>query len=46
MELAPAYIDVIIRRWQEFTGKQATNETTGKTFADTEAKMKGNPVNG
>lgn len=46
MELAPAYIDVIIKRWQEFTGKQATNETTGKTFADTEAKMKGNPVNG
>jgi len=46
MELAPAYIDVIIRRWQEFTGKQATNEATGKTFADTEAKMKGNPVDG
>ena len=46
MELMPEYVDVIIKRWQEFTGKQATNETTGKTFADTEAKMKGNPVNG
>lgn len=46
MELDSKYCDVIIRRWQEFTGKQATNETTGKTFADTEAKMKGNPVNG
>ena len=46
MELDPKYIDVIIRRWQEFTGKQATNETTGKTFADTEAKMKGSPVDG
>ena len=46
MEYDPKYVDVIIRRWQEFTGKQATNETTGKTFADTEAKMKGNPVDG
>ena len=46
MELAPAYIDVIIRRWQEFTGKQATNEATGQTFADTEAKMKGSLVDG
>ena len=46
MELDPKYIDVIIKRWQQFTGKQATNEATGKTFADTEAKMKGNPVDG
>ena len=46
MEFDTQYIDVIIRRWQEFTGKQAINEATGKTFADTEAKMKGNPVDG
>lgn len=44
MELDAKYIDVIIKRWQEFTGKQATNETTGKTFADTEAKMKGESI--
>lgn len=33
MELDPKYVDVIVRRWQEFTGKQATLESTGATFA-------------
>jgi hypothetical protein len=26
MELDPKYADVIIRRWQDFTGKQAIHE--------------------
>jgi hypothetical protein len=30
-------VDVIVRRWQEFTGKQATHEATGATFAEVEA---------
>lgn len=34
MELDPKYCDVIVKRWQEFTGKQATLEETGKTFAE------------
>ena len=33
MELAPDYTDIAIKRWQEFTGKQATHEATGRTFA-------------
>jgi len=37
MELEPKYCDVIVRRWQEFTGKQATHEATGATFAEVEA---------
>lgn len=37
MELDPKYVDVIVRRWQEFTGKQATREATGATFAEVEA---------
>lgn len=37
MELDPKYCDVIVRRWQDFTGKQATLEATGATFADVEA---------
>ena len=32
MEITPAYCDVIIKRWQDFTGKQATLESNGKTY--------------
>lgn len=32
MELDPKYCDVIVKRWQEFTGKEATLESTGDTF--------------
>ena len=32
MELDPKYVDVIVRRWQEFVGKDATLESTGETF--------------
>lgn len=35
MELDPKYCDVIIKRWQDFTGKQAVHEATGKTYAET-----------
>jgi DNA modification methylase len=33
LEIDPQYCDVIVRRWQEFTGRQATLEATGRTFA-------------
>lgn len=32
MELDAKYVDVIVRRWQEFTGKDATLEADGRTF--------------
>ncbi len=32
MELDEKYVDVIIQRWQEYTGKEATHADTGKTF--------------
>lgn len=32
MELDPKYCDVIVNRWQDFTGKQATLESNGKTY--------------
>lgn len=32
MELSPRYVDVIVRRWQEFTGQEATLEEDGRTF--------------
>ncbi len=31
---SPKYIDVAVKRWQEFTGKQATLEGDGRSFAD------------
>jgi DNA modification methylase len=37
MELDPKYCDVIVKRWQDFTGQQATLEATGQTFAELEA---------
>ena len=32
MELDPKYCDVIVQRWQEFTGQTATLESDGKPF--------------
>lgn len=37
MELSPNYVDVAVRRWQNFTGKQAVHADTGKTFDETAA---------
>jgi DNA modification methylase len=32
MELDPRYCDVIVKRWQQFTGKTATLDATGEPF--------------
>lgn len=32
MELGPRYCDVIVRRWQQYTGKRATHAVTGQEF--------------
>ena len=32
MELSPQYVDVAVRRWQQYTGKTATLESTGQPF--------------
>ena len=34
MELDPKYCDVIVKRWQDFTGQKAILESTGQTFED------------
>jgi DNA modification methylase len=34
IELNPAYVDVAVKRWQDFTGQTATLEAAGQTFAD------------
>lgn len=32
IEISPAYVDVAVKRWQEFTGNNAILESTGQTF--------------
>ena len=32
MEFDPKFSDVIIKRWQDFTGKEAILESTGETY--------------
>lgn len=38
IELDPRYVDVAVKRWQEFTGQSATLEGDGRTFAELEAE--------
>jgi len=44
MEFDPKFADVIIKRWQDFTGQQATLEATGQTYD--ELKQSGRQHNG
>tara|TARA_Y100001973_G_C5162800_1_gene314448 strand:- start:76 stop:1353 length:1278 start_codon:yes stop_codon:yes gene_type:complete len=41
LELDESYCDVIIKRWQDFTGKQATLENTNKTFEQVQEERNG-----
>jgi DNA modification methylase len=41
MELDPKYADVIVQRWQEYTGKSATLEGGGRTFAEIASERTG-----
>jgi DNA modification methylase len=43
IELDPLYVDVAIRRWQNFTGEAATMAVTGETFAAVEQR-RGDPL--
>ena len=36
-ELEPKFVDVIVKRWQEYTGRVATLEGDGRTFDQVEA---------
>lgn len=41
IELNPAYVDVAVLRWQNFTGKQATLDGDGRSFDEISALPKG-----
>jgi DNA modification methylase len=38
IELDPRYVDVIVRRWQEFSGGAATLDDDGRTYDDVTAE--------
>lgn len=38
IEIDPLYVDVAIRRWQQFTGRDAILRSTGQTFDEVEAQ--------
>ena len=38
LELDPKYIDVVVLRWQALSGKQATLDGDGRTFAEIKAE--------
>jgi DNA modification methylase len=39
LEIDPIYVDVVVRRWQPFTGESARHAATGRSFNDIEAEM-------
>ena len=41
VELNPAYVDVAVKRWQEYTGQQAILEGENKTFAEVQKQRHG-----
>jgi DNA modification methylase len=41
IELNPAYVDVAVTRWQEFTGEKAVLEGDGRSFSEVKAERLG-----
>lgn len=39
VEIEPRFVDVIVRRWQAFTGKEAIHASTGRSFAEIEGEV-------
>jgi DNA modification methylase len=39
LELDPAYVDVIVRRWQSFTGRNAIHQASGQSFDERAAGL-------
>ena len=41
MELDPKYVDVIVRRWQQYTGRQATSSNGNRNFDEVRLSVEG-----
>jgi len=44
MEIDPAYVDVAVRRWQDYTGKVAVLAASGETFETIEEQRATTPT--
>ncbi|MCC7063411.1 MAG: DNA modification methylase [Planctomycetes bacterium] len=44
LELDPRYVDVIVQRWEKATGREATLDGDGRTFAVIKAERSGIPL--
>lgn len=42
LEIEPRYVDAAIRRWQDFTKKDAVHAATGRTFGEIEQERRNN----
>jgi len=43
LELNPAYVDVVVRRWQLFTGRVARHQASGQSFDERAARQNPTP---
>ena len=41
LELEPCYVDVIVTRWQDFSGGIAVTPNDGRSFADVASERRG-----
>lgn len=44
MELSPKFVDVIVRRWQDYTGRRAIHAITGEEFPDEGQERMHDPI--
>ena len=44
IELDPKYVDVVVRRWEQLSGKEAVLEGDGRTFAEIAKERIGAPA--
>jgi DNA modification methylase len=43
LELDPAYVDVVVRRWQLFAERQARHQASGQSFDERAARQERDP---
>jgi hypothetical protein len=46
LEICPAYVDVVVRRWQGFTGRAAKHHASGQSFDERARKAGPQPIRG